>query len=821
MAIVWNTPAGSLGTLTERVIVDIPLSASGSGTVTYSLISGNLPRGLRLNHGSIQGSPVEVKKFTTSRFVIRASDGIDLEDRTFSMSVDGEDVPQWVTREGFLKVGLGQSYFILDNAYVNYQLEATDTDLTAGDELEFYMLPNGGELPPGLSLSKTGVLSGFTDPIFSIEYNASLTGAYDSGAFDVTPLDAVEAMSNGFDSYLYDNVTFDYSESSRTPRRLSRIYSFIVAITDGANVATRLFKIYVVTEEFLKADNSLLQVDTNIFTSDSSSDRTPIWITDSNLGRFRANNYVTIYLDVYDPPTLAGTITYFLLPVNPDDSSTSALPPGMELDSITGEIAGRVPYQARVSKTYKFTMMAVNFPTTLSTQTYTLVGDWNASVSYQVNDAVRYLGFIYVCTVAHRNVVPTDTNFWILGVSTAVKTFTVEIVGEIESGIEWISDSDRGTIKPNQPSQLFVKAESLLYGGHVVYEFVSGRLPPGLSFLPTGDIEGKVKQFADDTGPGLTRFFDQDSSLVDSTGSRTFGTTFDGDTTSFDKKFTFSIKAKDSANFSELVKSFSVTVVSDTTKTFANLYVKAFQTKEKRLEWFNFITDATIFTPSNIYRYGDTNFGIQTEIKMLVFAGIESLEAVKYVQAMSRNHYRKRLLFGDLKVAVAKDLVTQETIYEVIYVEIVDDLEKNGTSIVQTVDLSDRIESKVLISYDAIKVDSDIPFVSDSDHQRVFPNSIKNMRGRVRNVGERDREFLPLWMRSIQDTSNYETGFVKALTLCYTKPGQSAEIMAKIKANGFDFKSINFTADRYLIDIIDGQIEDKYLAFPQRGEKLP
>jgi hypothetical protein len=251
------------------------------------------------------------------------------------------------------------------------------------------------------------------------------------------------------------------------------------------------------------------------------------------------------------------------------------------------------------------------------------------------------------------------------------------------------------------------------------------------------------------------------------------------------------------------------------------LYVKAFQTKEKRLEWFNFITDATIFTPSSIYRYGDSNFGIQTEIKMLVFAGIESLEAVKYVQAMSRNHYRKRLLFGDIKVAVAKDPITQEVIYEVIYVNIVDELEKNGTSIVQTVDLADSITSRVLVSYDAIRIDSDIPLVSDRDHQRVFPNSIKNMRGRIKEIGDRDREFLPQWMRSIQRTSNYETGFVKALTLCYTKPGQSADIVAKIKANGFDFKSINFTADRYLIDIIDGNIEDKYLAFPQRGEKLP
>jgi hypothetical protein len=76
-------------------------------------------------------------------------------------------------------------------------------------------------------------------------------------------------------------------------------------------------------------------------------------------------------------------------------------------------------------------------------------------------------------------------------------------------------------------------------------------------------------------------------------------------------------------------------------------------------------------------------------------------------------------------------------------------------------------------------------------------------------------------MRSIQDQTSYESGFSKALVLCYTKPGRSESILAKIKAKNFDFKTIDFQADRYLIDIIDGQIEDKYLAFPQRGEKLP
>lgn len=819
--ITWNTPAGSLGIITERVIIDIPLDATSDvSTVTYELISGNLPRGLRLSGNSISGSPTEVRTFTESRFVIRASDGQDLEDRTFKLSVDGSDIPEWVTREGFLQVGDNDAYFVLDNAYVNFQLDAYDPDVIAGDELEYYLVPQGGELPPGLSLSKSGLISGFTDPILALEYTGFPFGGYDTQPLDIIPLDFLDQTSNGFDSFLYDLFDYDYNEPSRQPRRLSRIYNFVVAVTDGRNTVNRLFKMYVVTEEFLQADNSLLQVDTNLFRTDSSSDRVPLWITESYLGRVRANNYVTIFLEVYDPPTLPGVITYILKNLNPDGSQ-STLPPGMTIDSTTGEIAGKIPYQAAITKTYKFTVMAIDFNETIFDQTYTFKEDWSAGTDYSKNDAVRFEGFIYIAKENNRAKIPSEeTDFWESSVATAEKTFTVDIIGEIESAIEWITPSDRGTIKPNLPSQIYVEAKSLAYGGSVFYDFISGTLPPGLTFLPNGNIEGKVKQFADDSGSGLLRFYDRDSSIEDSSGSRSFDTTFDGGNTSFDRKFSFTIRARDNANYAELSRTFTITVVDESSKTFANLYLKAFQKKEKRLDWYNFITDSTIFRPDDLYRYGDPNFGVQTDLKMLVYAGIESVEAVKYIQAMSRNHYRKRLLFGNISIAKAKDPDTQETVYEVIYVNMVDDLEKNGKSISQTVELDDNINSKVLISYDKIKVDSDIPFVSDSDHQRIFPNSIKNMRRRIKSTGERNREFLPLWMRSIQDQGSFEPGYVKSLILCYANPGKGESIVSRINASSFDFKQIDFTADRYLIDALEGQIEDKYLAFPQRGEKI-
>lgn len=884
MTISWNVENGELGTLTERIGVNIPIEASSDrGPITFSLIAGRLPRGLRLDPIvqtdsttstlKIIGSPAEVKTYTTNKFVIRADDGTDIEDRTFSISIDGSDAPQWITKEGFLNVGQGKAYFVLDNAFVDFQLEAVDPDVVAGDVLEYYIGPLGGELPPGLTLTRDGKITGFTDPIFSIESVNKGSGAYDTASFDTTPLDKLESRPNGFDTFNYDNFTFDYNEASATPRRLSRSYTFVVTVTDGRNETKRLFRMWVVTEEFLKSDNSIVQVDTNVFTSDSSSNRVPLWITPSDLGRHRANNYLTIYLDVYQAPGIAGSLVYFLETTNPDNSA-SVLPPGMAIDQNSGEIAGRIPYQAAVTKNYKFTVNAVNFLTEVLSSSYTLTGSWSATVTYVINQAVVYEGFVYICISENRNRTPSEyPDFWLSSVSTSKKTFTISLIGEIESAIEWLTDDDLGTVEPNKPSTVAVEAQSLLYGKTTSYELISGILPPGLELTGSGLIKGKVKQFADFQGPGLTRFYEKvDSATVDSVASRSFNVTFDGETTSFDNRFKFTIRARDASRFAQSDKEFTLTVSSSTNKTFSNLYVKALQPKKKRLLWFNFITDSNIFRPDEIYRYGDTNFGVQSELKMLVFAGIETVEAVKFVQAMSRNHYRKKLRFGDVRYSKAKDSETQETIYEVVYVEVLDEKENNqGKSISATVNLDDKINSPVIVSYDSIRIDSNIPLVSDRDHQRIFPNSFRNMRSRIKSLGERDRTYLPLWMRSLQDNKSFESGFVKAIPLCFAKPGSAQKIIDRINiktrvssrgewsptsfyniddtvywkgdiytaniSNGnsnfgpdtrpdvwiknFNFNQLDFEIDRYLIDVLSDEIVNKYLAFPQIGEKLP
>jgi hypothetical protein len=266
--------------------------------------------------------------------------------------------------------------------------------------------------------------------------------------------------------------------------------------------------------------------------------------------------------------------------------------------------------------------------------------------------------------IRNTNKNPLDTNYWISGVTSEPRTFTVDVIGEIESAISWVTKPNLGTIKPNRPCTIQLEASNLIKGGNVSYKLTSGNLPSGLTLLPSGFIEGKVRQFQDieNNLPGLTRFFDHDSSLVDSTASRSYNMTFDGNTTTFDKKHTFTVVARDSVNLVELPQTFELTVKTDSELVYANLYLKAFMPKDQRLEWHKFITDDCIFKSADLYRYGDVNFGIQSELKTLLFAGIESSKAETYVQAMSRNHTKKQMLFGDVKIAVALDETTQQPI---------------------------------------------------------------------------------------------------------------------------------------------------------------
>jgi hypothetical protein len=779
---IWTQKSGySFGTISESTAQSIPLPVSydsivqDSSSVTFKVISGSLPTGLRLVGDHIVGSAFEVPRITEFKFCIRASYNNEISDRTFTITIDGLDEPEFLTEEGLLPVGSNRAYFVLDSSFIDFQIDVIDLDTAAGQTLKYFISSGDGELPPGLTLTEDGRIFGFIDPIPVIPLDAS-DGSYSVDLYDRFGYDYGSRPDNGYDSYFYDSVFFDFFLPVRSPRKLNRNYEFFISVSDSDVVAKRRFKIYVVGDDFLRADNTLVNAGSGAFTVDGTYLRAPIWITPEDLGIRRANNYVTIFLDTYDAQVL-GPVLYSLDSVNPD-GSPSFLPPDMQFDASNGEIFGVIPYQPAVTKTYRFTVTATRFGEDLET-------------------------------------------------ASSKRTFIIRTLGEVDSVMTWKSPSNLGTIAANFISNLNIEASTTIEGSDILYTIISGNLPPGLELQLSGEITGKVNQFGDITTPGVTTF--SDGVFINQT--------FDGNATTIDRVYRFVVRARDQFEYSFIDREFSISISTPNDRLYSNITARTFMSQEKRNIFYSFIDDNTIFTPDSIYRPNDPNFGIQRELKSTIFSGIETKTAAEFVSAIGLNHKKKRFIFGDVKSAKAKIPGTNTVVYEVIYVELIDPLEKDGKSLPQVLKLS-RDPGKITVDAsnstwdgrerldrlnrtepfqprpnDIITIDQTNLLISDPNIINRYPSSISLWRQRIQAVGQRERNYLPLWMRSIQDDAKQELGFVLAAPICYCKPGRSSDLLLNIKFSRFDFKNLDYVIDRYTIDSVAGFGNDKYLVF--------
>lgn len=743
---VWTTTAGSLGIIQERTTQSFTLSATDA--TSFSLISGSLPGGLRLENSNILGTPFEVSDTRTSEFVIRASNEEGSIDRTFTLTVEGEDAPFWLTPEGTLPVGPQGEYFILNRSIVDYQLSANDTDLLDGEVLEYYLDDLFGELPPGLTLDKNGKLSGIIDAELTIDYKASSTN-YDRQQFDLFPYD----YGGGDDG-------------SGAPKYLNRFYEFFVTVSDGVTRARRRFRIFVVNEQNFRADTLAIQTDTETFISSATYLRTPLWLTTGNLGIKRANNFITIPLEVYDPNKFSGTVTYEL--INNSDSTESILPPGMTLDTSEGVLFGKVPYQPAVTQTYTFT------------------------IQIKRQDAYSSESVVHA------------------------RQFILKIQGEVDSTIQFTSPQLLGTLSPNQTSTLQINAETILTNADVRYNLVSGVLPPGLILSGGGELIGKINQF--ETSPsaadGLT--------TIDLTDFGLNSFILDGGTTTVDRQFRFTVQARDYYQQSAVEKDFRIAVTADTLTQYSNIFLQPLLPKTKRQYYYDFITDNTIFPDNLLYRGNDPAFGTQNEIKMLLQYGIETLKIEEYVPALVRNFHRKTFRFGDVKIATASDS-NNNVIYEIVYVNIFDEAENAAGSVSSAVNIINATKN-ITVDTNQFKASTNIITIDQLIRKFLYPNSVTNMQQRLKELFPQgdstiiniNEKFIPLWMSSTQQTTGTALGYTKAVPIAYAKPGFGATILENIQESGFDFKNIEFEVDRLTIDSVEGSAGDKYIVFPKR-----
>jgi hypothetical protein len=303
----WQTPAGTLGTIPEGVFYSVPLLATADTTVYYKVLAGRLPPGVFIDEtgilsgvpksqASVSGVPLPVTSDTISNFAIRAYTqqiigGVTvvtgLSDRTFSVTVSGESVVVWQTPAG--SIGTYIDGVQISSLAVQY----SDSNPYAIDVVTLI----AGSLPPGLSISESGIISGYITP---------------------DPFTTVTELT----------------------------YPFTLRVSNGTTNDVRTFNISVYARALITADNTHITADNTFITADTYPTHPPIITTPTgSIGSTRSDNFYAFQFTGLD---FSNNTFQFV--------AATALPPGLTLDANSGWLYGYIPYGGIISADYSFTL---------------------------------------------------------------------------------------------------------------------------------------------------------------------------------------------------------------------------------------------------------------------------------------------------------------------------------------------------------------------------------------------------------------------------------------------------------------------------------
>jgi hypothetical protein len=831
--------------------------------VYYRVIAGSLPTGIQLSDNglivgvpqavaSLQGVPEEVSQDVTSKFTVRAyteTVPVRIRDRTFTLTITGNDVPSFITPAG----NLGTYY---DGDPINLQIDYTNSD--PGENVVVRLA--GGELPGGVTVTSTGLITGYIRPAANI----TEPPGYDLTASEIEPYDFIVSAQN-------------------------KNYQFTLEVTDGKSSDLRTFYFFVYDRASLTADNTSITADSSTVTADENTARAPFIVnaSPSNLGTVRGDNYYAHQFvgDDYDTTALRYAINV---------NQGAGLPPGLTLDPVTGWYYGYIPDQGITEVEYSFnivtyeagytgdpitctaTAFGTNRITCNSTAqlgsgqplvfTGTAFGGITASPTqvYYVLTVYNDTEFSVTTQLGSNIATPLTTSSGTMTANLIVASdpypFTLTISGAIDAEVTWLTDSDLGVLDNGDPSTL--KIEAVNRGGReLLYRLKEGafnELPQGLQLLPTGEISGRVSfnTFAIDLGH----------------------TTIDNNTTTWDSSFTFTVNAYAEDTAQVLYEVGNVTVVSGGTgyssvtppaiEFSTPIGASAVQAQAGNVTVTGgSIVSVAISDPGAGYTspatititegYGGVGANL---VAVMQATGVRDVVSVNKtftvrlrraynapyqnlaVQAMPPANDRLLIdsLLSNTEIFVpefiyrpddpyfgkatrvvyqhayglAPDTVDQyvaslylnhywknlvlgqietaqalddegNVLYEVVYSKIVDDLVNAA---------GESVSKEVNLAYPIVD-----PQDGSTELRQVFPNSLVNMRDQVIDVVGQISTKLPQWMTSKQ-TDGRVLGFTPAWVLCYTNPGKSRQIAYYIQTQfGEQLNKIDFKVDRYIL----------------------
>lgn len=739
----WITPPGDLGTIVEGEFYQVQLGANNA--LDYKFHSGRLPDGIVIrsngtvegypsNKDYIQGVPQEVAVDTRNQFTVRATsvDG-QVADRVFTIIVTGPDDPVIDT----LPPSTLDAVF--DGDVVSIQLTATDED----PGTTFSWTIAGGDFPPGLTLSTSGLISGYIIP---------------QAADDGIP---------GFDATPFDTSAWDF-----TTRSISKTYEFTAQVSDGTRIDQKTYTMFVLSRNMMTADttgftadaasNFALDSDQNsLLTADQTPQRDPIMTTPAqNIGVYVHDNWFAfkfngIDLDgdpiVYeltsdiasgfDPDGVGFDTTYF-------GGSGYSAPPGIVLDIDTGWFYGTLPSLGAVTAEY----------------------DWAVRVK-KANDTSRVSDWVF---------------------------FTMTVEGNIDKTLTWPA-ADLGIIKTGAVSELDVKA-TITSGASVQYELKTDYiqdLPQGLKLNSSGLLIGRVgfETFMLDTG---TTTFDVENLFFTETTwekQHTFTVRAFSNDLTIDTFKTFTITTAPSSikpYESLYVKALPKQTQRETYDTLIYNADDIPQSDIYRPTDFNFglQKDIRMLVATGLNPKEETDY-VEATAKnhwnnVLRFGSFKTARALN-----ADGTVRYEVVYIDM---IDKATGTNPTT-------------GRPAPASQSIDLRSSNTWTNPLSVDAgedyyITVDSGNYRTSAQNDYLAYPNALENMRNRLKlAIGEAilERTVLPQWMQSKQE-DNSILGWTLAVPIVYCKPGTSKKIKYLLEQRTIDLKTISFEVDRYILD---------------------
>ena len=553
----------------------------------------------------------------------------------------------------------------------------------------------------------------------------------------------------GWDNTIWDQENFD----DLPEQNLFTDYQFTVEVSDGVQQSRKSFMIRVVAQDLLTADglivdSSRTNIDEVVLTVDNIDKHMPFInnvsgpLTQIRTGLARERSNFAFKFDATDID--GDPVNYSI--TSPDDL-------GFDQDGDTG-------FDSDV-----FDGSVYPMPVQMGLDQDT--GWYTGHLQPQIIHEKNYTFQVYPGKIN----LPQPQGYR--------KTVQLRVLGAYRQTITWSTDSNLGSIDCGSVSGVSVLATSTT-GANLVYRIKpnsNSKTPQGIILLSNGMLSGRAS----------FKYFNIDGT----------DTTFDSAHTTIDQvyKFTVIAEAEDKSAYEE--RTFTLTVNQFNSKPYENLYLNGFPNTKQRRLFETVMASGNIFPPDLIYRPTDPWFGKANQLKFLFMTGLNATDLENYYTALSRNHYTKTVMLGDIHVAYALD-DRYNVIYEVVYLDVIDAMEGtdpvsgNPAYSAQTISLADRKNFYV---------------ENGISYQELTPNGLGNMRQQIANtIGVYDTSILPQWMTCIQpDDANpgkflHPIGYIPAVVLAYAVPGAGKLIAYRLQQANFNFNRIEFSTDRYILD---------------------